>query len=489
MTNRKSNIISNVIWKFAERICAQVVSLVVSIVLARILLPDEYGSIAMVTVFITIANVFVTSGLPNALIQKKDADDTDFSSVFYFNLAFSVVLYIILFFTAPLIASFYETPILSPVIRVMGIRIVIASINSVQHSYVSRHMMFRKYFWSTLFGTVLSGVIGIFLAYRGFGVWALVAQYMINTTVDTIVLWFTVKWRPKLLYSWNRLKGMVKYGWKILFEGLSQTLTTQIRSLIIGKVYTSSDLGYYTKSQQFPQLLVTNISTSISSVLFPAMSAEQDNKDKVKELLRKSVRVTSYVLFPLLTGMAVVGPAMISVILTDKWLDCVPYLQIFCFTQAATVGMIPRHQALNATGRSDVFMYEHIIYRVVALIILILVYKISVMAIALSTIAGSLIMIVTVMFTSKKFSNYKYTEQIKDVLPTLIGCVVMGVPTYLIQLLNLSSWLTLIIQVVVGTTIYILYSYFLKLKEFAFVIGYLKKILSKFKRRHHNESV
>lgn len=477
--SNSSTILSNVIWKFAERILAQVVSLIVSIVLARLLLPDDYGAIAMVTVFISIANVFVTNGIPNALIQKKDADELDFSSVFHFNLAFSTLIYLGLFIVAPYIATFYDSTILCPVVRVMGLRIIVAAINSVQHSYVSRNMMFKKYFWSTLFGTFLSGVIGIVMAYNGFGIWALVAQYMINTSVDTIVLFLTVSWRPTMKFSLKRVLSLFGFGWKILFEGISNTFVGQLQNLIIGKVYTAGDLAYYTKGQQFPALIVTNITSSIGAVLFPAMSNEQDNKKQVLGMLRKSVRMSSYVVYPMLTGLAVVATPFISLVLTEKWIETVPYLQVFCLLNAPTVGMIPRHQALNATGRSDVFMNEHIFARFVAIGVLLLTYKISILAIVLGSIISSLILTLVIAYTSKKFNGYSYKDQITDILPTLVGCAVMGVPVYLISYLGFSNIVTLTIQVIVGIAVYVLYSKLLNIEEFKICISFIKRFCNR----------
>lgn len=472
-----TSVTSNVLWKFAERVLAQAVSLIVSIVLARILLPDDYGAVAMVTVFITIANAFVTDGIPTALIQKKNADEMDFSSVFWFNILMSICLYAILFFTAPLIGNFYHMKILDPVIKVMGLKIIVAGINSVQHAYVSRHMMFRKYFWSTLFGTVLSGVIGIWMAYNNCGVWALVAQYMINTVVDTVVLFVTVNWRPRIMFSIKRVIQLVGFGWKILFESLSNTLFGQINNLIIGRVYTSSDLGYYTKSQQFPSGFVSSISAAIASVLLPAMANEQDDIERVKNLLRKSVRVSTYVVLPLLVGLGVTAKPFVCFLLTEKWVDCVPYLQIFCFTNALTIGMIPRHQALNGIGRSDVYMIEHIFARIVGLILLLAVFKISVMAIAISGIASTVILTFTVMYTSKRYNNYKYKEQIMDVVPSIIGCTIMGVPVYFVQFIGLSYFKTLIIQIVLGIIIYVIYSSIRKLEEFIFIRQYVERLI------------
>lgn len=479
MLNENKLVISNIFWKFSERMLAQLISFIISIVLARLLFPEAYGTIALMTVFISFLDILVTNGLPIALIQKIDTDELDFSSVFYFNTVFSIFLYIFLFYSAPSIASFYCNDELILLIRVMGIRIIIASLNSVQHSYVSKLMMFRKYFWSTFFGTVLSGLIGILLAINGFGVWALVAQYMINTVVDTIVLWFTVRWRPILNFSWNRIRHMISFGWKILVEAISENFSVQIRSLIIGKVYSPGDLAYYNKAQQIPNLLISNIAVSIGSVLLPSMSNNQEKEGFVLSLLRKSTKVASYILFPMLTGLALVSSPLIRILLTEKWIECVPYMQIFCFTQGATIGMITRHQALNSTGRSDVYMVEHMIYRIFFLSLVFLIYKKSVMAIALSGIAGALFMTLTVMFTSKRYNDYKYKDQILDVLPSLLGCLLMSIPVWFIQFLGLSDVITFFLQITLGATVYILYSALFKIDSYIFCKTYLLQLLIK----------
>ncbi len=458
MQGLDKTIINNVIWKFAERILAQGVSLVVSIILARILLPTDYGTISMVMVFIVIANVFVTEGIPSALIQKADADRLDFSSVFILNFILSIVIYITLFISAPFISNFYSNKLLTPVIHVLGIRIIIASFNSVQHAYVSRHMLFKKYFWSTLFGTLLSGVVGIVLAYRDFGVWALVVQYMVNTSIDTMVLFVTVKWRPSLEFSIVRVKKLFRFVWRMLFEGLTNNLVLEFKKLLIGKVYSSSDLAYYTKGDQFPSLIVTNFSTSIGAVLFPVIANIQDDKQRVLSMMRKTVKITSFIIYPMLVGLAVVAKPFINVVLTEKWSDTVPYLQAFCLLYAPTVGLIPRHQALNGTGRSDVYMYEHIIYRVIAVVILLLTYKISVYAIVIGSLISSAVICLIVAFTSHKYNNYKYSDQLNDILPILIVCFIMGCIVYLISFIGFSDLYTLIIQIVVGIITYIFLS-------------------------------
>ena len=482
-----NSISKNFLWKFAERFTAQVVSFVVSLVLARLLLPDDYGVVALVLVFIEIANVFVSTGLGVTLIQKKDADDLDFSSVLYFNFGLSVFLYIILFFTAPVVAQFYEMELLIPVIRVFSIRIIFASINSVQQAYVARKMIFKKFFWATFIGTAISGGVGIYLAYKGFGVWALVVQYLVNTTIDTIVLGIVIRWKPRLAYSWKRIRDLIKFGWKILVEGLANTISGQIRNLIIGKVYSESDLGYYTKAKQFPQLIMNNINASISAVMLPALSNVQDNEERMVHLTRKSVKVSSYILFPMMFGLAAVATNLVTVLLGEKWINCVPYLYIYCFTYLISIGLYSRHEALKAKGRSDVFMIEHIFSRIINLIVLILVFRISVMAIALSGVGGSLLLAVIIMFTSKKYTGYKYKDQILDVAGLVLMSFLMFVPTFLFgYLANLNPIIELVIQVIIGCCIYVFLSIVFKPEGYIFVKDFGRKLL---KRKNKNEVI
>ena len=486
MPSNSNKIITNVIWKFAERVLAQAVSLAVSIVLARILLPEDYGAVTMVSVFIAIANVFVTSGIPNALIQKKDADQLDFSSCFIFNLFFSFAIYLVLFIGAPYISMFYNIEILCPVVRVMGLRVIVASVNSVQHAYVSRHMMFKKYFWSTLLGTLVSGVIGIMMAIFGYGVWALVYQYMINTLIDTIVLFITVKWRPTFCFSINRVRKLFKYGWKILFEGVSDTIHGQLVNLIIGKVYNEADLAYFAKGQSFPNLIVTNITTSIGSVLFPAIADEQDDKDRVLFVLRKSVKLSTYVVYPMLIGLAAVSKSFVLFFLSDTWAESIPYLFAFCILYLPTVGMIPRHQALNGTGHSDIFMYEHILARLVALIVLFFTYRISIIAILFGSTISTIILIIIISFTSKKYNAYRYRDQIVDILPTLGGCLLMGVPVYFMSYINLPYGVVLFLQILAGIIIYVIYSKVTKIEEYYICKRYVSLLLKKANANDNN---
>lgn len=474
----KKKVIFGFFWRFSERIVAQSISLIVSIVLARLLLPSDYGAVALVMVFITIADVFVNSGLGNALIQKIDVDNIDFSSVFYINIMMGLILYLILFLIAPLVAKFYDMPVLQPGLRVLAIRIPIASINSVQQAYVSRNMLFKRFFWSTLFGTLVSGIVGIILAYHGFGVWALIIQYLTNTCIDTIVLWFTVKWRPQLVYSWERAKKLISYGWKLLVSGLLDTGYRQLRSIIIGKLYTSSDLAYYNQGDKYPSLVVTNINTAIGSVLFPAMAQYQNDREKVKQMTRRVIQVSSYVMWPLMIGLGVISESMVRVVLTDKWLPCVPYLRIFCFTY----GLWPIHtanlQAINAMGRSDLFLKLEVIKKGIGLIALLISMRISPLAMAGSLIITDIIATFINASPNLRLLNYGYIEQLKDLLPSFMMAIVMAIIIYPISFLDIPNIMIMIFQILLGIILYLAMSVILKNSAWI----YFKEMLRK--RKH-----
>lgn len=465
----KEKTISNLIWRFAERCGAQGVSFIVSIILARLLAPEDYGVISLVTVFTAILQVFVDSGLGNALIQKKDADDLDFSTVFYCNIVFCAVLYALLFICAPFIAMFYNNLALTSVIRVLGLTIIISGVKGVQQAYVSRHMIFKRFFFATLGGTVGAACIGIFMAYHGFGVWALVVQQLFNATVDTIILWITVKWRPKLIFSFERLKGLFSYGWKLLVSSLVNTIYNDVRQLIIGKVYSSADLAYYNRGKQFPNLIVENINTSIDSVLLPVMSDVQNDREKLKIMTRRSIMVSSYIMWPMMFGLMATGKNIVHILLTDKWLMCLPFLYIFCFVY----GMQPIHtanlNAIKAIGRSDLFLKMEIIKKSVGIAIILVTMNISVLAIGLGSVFYTLFASIVNAYPNKKLLRYSYFEQMKDILPSSILAAIMAIVIYFIPLNSLNSVLQLIIQIVVGIVVYIVGSILLKLESYIFV--------------------
>lgn len=473
------NIVNNFVWRFAERCGAQVVTLIVSIVLARILSPSDFGTVSLVMVFTTIMQVFVDSGLGTALIQKKDADDLDFSSVFYFNLVVCLILYIGMFVAAPYISCFYNDSSLTAIIRVISLTIVISGVKGIQQSYVSRNMLFKRFFFATLGGTIFSAFLGIGMAYMGYGVWSIVAQQLSNTAIDTLILWITVKWRPKKLFSWARLKGLLSYGWKLLASSLLDTVYNNLRNLIIGKIYTSADLAYYNQGDKFPKVIVTNINASIDSVLLPSMSGEQDNAERVKSMTRRAIKTSTYIMAPLMMGLLFCAEPVVKLLLTEKWIPCVPYLRIFCFTYMFWPIHTANLNAIKAMGRSDLFLRLEIIKKAMGLILLLLTMRISVMAMAYSLIVSGILSQVINSWPNWKLLNYKYIEQLRDILPSIIVATCMGICVYCIGFLSLPTIITLIVQVVVGATIYIGVSAIFKLEEFEYLLGMVKSFLKK----------
>ncbi|MFQ6794605.1 lipopolysaccharide biosynthesis protein [Thomasclavelia sp.] len=474
-----NKIISNLIWKFSERMLAQIVTFIVSIVLARLLSPSEYGTIALVMVFISIADVFANAGFGNALIQKLNVDNVDYSSVLYFSIFLSFIIYILLFILAPHIADLYNNESLTMILRVLGLRVPIAAFNSIQQAYVSKNMLFKRFFFSTLFGTILSGFVGCIMAYKGFGIWALVAQYLTNTVVDTTVLWFTVKWRPNLVFSFKRVTALFSFGWKLLLSSLIDTGYQQLRSLVIGGKYSSSDLAYYNRGQQYPQLVVTNVNTSISSVLFPAISQNQENLEIVRNMTRKAIKTSSYIMWPLMFGLAVISKPLISWMLTDKWLPCVPYLQIACFTY----GFWPIHtanlEALKAIGRSDLFLKLEIIKKIIGIVLLVISMNYGVMAIALSMIVSTLLSSFINAFPNSKILRYSYMDQIRDLLPSLLLSLLMAIIIYPVSYIIDKSLLLIIVQVILGAVIYMFFSILFKLEPYTYIVNTIKNINSK----------
>lgn len=480
--NQKKTVMNNFLWRFMERCGAQGVTFIVSIVLARLLDPEVYGTVALVTVFTTIMQVFVDSGMGNALIQKKNADDLDFSSVFYFNITICTFLYILMFLFAPLIAKFYNMPELTSVVRVMSLILIISGVKNVQQAYVSRNMIFKKFFFSTLGGTIGAAIVGIVMAYLGFGVWALVAQMLFNALTDTVILWVTVKWRPKKMFSFQRLKGLFSFGWKLLVSALLSNVYNDLIQLIIGKKYTPNDLAFYNQGEKFPKLIVNNINASIDSVLMPAMSKEQDNPERVKNMTRRSIKTSTYIMMPLMIGLAVCAKPIVSLILTDKWLPCIPFLRIFCFTYAFYPINTANLNAIKAMGRSDLFLKLEIIKRIVGVTVITVTIPFGIMVMAYSLLVTTILSQIINSFPNRKLLNYSYIDQLKDMLPQIFITIIMGIIVYCVQFFKFNSILTLLIQVPLGIIIYVACSKVFKVDSFIYVMDILKDFMKKRKK-------
>ncbi|MCR5575480.1 MAG: lipopolysaccharide biosynthesis protein [Oscillospiraceae bacterium] len=471
MNDRKQSFFSNLLWRFMERCGAQLVSFVVSVVLARLLDPSLYGTIALVTVITSILNVFVDSGMANALIQKKNTDDLDFSSVFYFNVVFCLLLYALLFFSAPWISRLYNNLSLVPIFRVLGLTIVISGVKNVQQAYVAKTMQFRRFFFSTLSGTILSAIVGITMAYSGFGIWALVAQMLTNAAVSTAILWLTVGWKPLRMFSLERLRGLISYGWKILVSGLLDTVYLKLYQLAVGLRYTEADLAFYNKADQLPLLVVENINTSIDSVLLPVLSAEQDSRESVREMTRRAIKTSSYIMMPLMAGLAVCAEPLIRALLTAKWLPCVPYLRVFCIMYA----LYPLHtanlSAIKALGRSDIFLKLEILKEAVSIGLLFLMLPFGVFAVAVSVLISGFISLIINAWPNRRMLGYPVVQQLYDTVPAVLLSAGMAAVIYPVTLLGLGDLVTLLIMVPAGIAFYVGVSALLKLESFRFLLG------------------
>ena len=479
---KNTNVISGFLWRLMERMGAQIVSFVVSIVLARILDPNAYGTVALITVFTTIMQVFVDSGLGNALIQKKDADDTDFSTVFYVNIVFCSSLYALMWVAAPLIAGFYRDPLLVPYIRVLSLTIVVSGIKNVQQAYVSRNMLFKKFFFATLGGTVGAAVIGITMALKGFGVWALIAQQLFNLTVDTLILWITVPWRPKRLFSFERLGTMFSYGWKLLVSTLLDTGYNNLRQLLIGRVYSRADLAYYNQGDKFPTIIITNINSSIDSVLLPAMSHDQEDRTRVRDMTRRAIKISTYMMGPLLAGMAACADSIVHLILTDKWIFCVPYMRIFCICYMFYPIHTANLNAIKAMGRSDIFLKLEVIKKVVGLAILIVSIRISVMAMAWSLLISTIVTMAINSQPNRKLLGYDFYSQMKDIIPNLILALIMALLVYLEGRLIPNALLRLVLQILSGAAIYVILSALTRNDSFQYMMVMIRSKMQKRKK-------
>ena len=475
--DRKAKVVSNLIWRFFERCGAQLVSAVVTIVLARLVDPAEYGPISKVAVFTSILMVFVDSGMANALIQKKDPDDLDFSSVFYFNVCFCLLLYGALFLFSPLIAAIYHDPRLVPILRVLGLVVVVAGVKNVQQAYVSKTLQFKRFFFATLGGTLFSAVLGIAMAYRHYGVWALVAQQLSNAAVNTVILWFTVGWRPKRVFSFQRLGALLRYGWKLLGAQLLDTVYLKLYPLVIGIRYTDEDLAFFDRGNHLPNLLVENINYSIDSVLLPVLSDEQDNAAEMREMTRRAIKTSTYVMMPLMAGLAVCAEPLIRLLLTEKWLPCVPFMQIFCVIYAFYPLHTANLNAIKALGRSDVFLKLEILKKVLETAVLLLTMRYGVFVMALGQLFSSIVSQLINAWPNKRLLGYPYLQQLRDMGPAILLSLVMAAAVWPLNLLPLGDFLKLLLQVPLGVGVYVLGSWLLKLDSFDFILSILKKLL------------
>lgn len=476
---KREIVVKNIVWRILERFGAQIVTLSVSIVLARILDPSVYGTVAIVTVFTTFFQVFIDSGFGNVLIQKIDADELDFSSVFYFNILLCLVTYSLLFFSSPFIARFYDNNELSILLRVSGLSLIISGLKNVQQAYISKNLLFKKFFFATIIGTVCAAIVGITMALIGFGVWAIVFENLVNVFVDTCILWIVVEWRPKRVFSFMRLKKMFSFGSKLFLTSIFSTVYNELRQLIIGKYYTASDLAFYNKGRGFPILVSSNISSAIESVLFPVFSQKQESITELKNATRRSLKVTFFVISPMMTGLAFCAVPFVTVLLKEKWLPIVFYLRFFCFYYAIDCITKIHINVTIALGKGAMLLRIDLIKKLITFLVMICTVFISLKALVWATIAVVPIVYILSAYPSKKFINYSYWEQIKDIGPIILCDLIMGASVLSVGFFKLPSFIILLIQIITGVVVYIFIAKLLGVDSFDYLYTYVKDKLCK----------
>ena len=467
-------IVKSFIWKLFERLSVQLIQFVITVVLARLLMPSEYGTVALIAVFITLCDVIIDGGFNTALIQKKNADNIDFSTIFFFSLGISILLYGLMYLCSPLIALLYKQPDLVPIIRILSISLPFNAINSIQRAYVSKNMLFQRLFYSSLGAVVLSGAIGVFMAYHEYGVWSLVAQNVSNQLFTTLIMWFTVRWRPVRQFSLDRFKSLFNYGWKILGANFITSLFLNIRKLVIGKYFAPASLAYYEKGEQLPALVMNNIFSSVQTVLLPTFSESQDNRPHVKSMMRRSMKLSCFFIYPLMVGMIVAAKPLIVFLFTEKWIDAVPFIQILCIANFFRPITISNWEAIKALGYSGITLKLEFLKKTIDIIILAISAFIGVSAIAWGCVLFNFICVFINLVPNKRLLNYGVKEQVKDALPTLLIALFMGVVIYWIQYFPLPSIIVLLLQIFFGVICYAGLCFILKEESMMYILQMAK---------------
>lgn len=479
----KKIVTSNLFWRLFERFGVYIISFIISVVLARLLDPKVYGTVALMTVVISFLDVFVTGGFANSLIYNKEATEKDFNTILWFNICFSIVCYIILFFVAPLIANYYETPSLTWLIRVSGISLLASGIKSLQYAYIAKNLQFKKYFIATIGGTIVSGIAGITMAFLGFGAWALVAQGVINNVIDTIILIFVVKWRPKFEFSFRLLKKHLSFGWKILFYRIIYNISNNIRQLSIGKKYSKEDLAYYNKGKTYPNIIGQNVYNSVNSVMFPVFSKLQDDKKLLNETIMKTLKINMFIMLPICLGLFSVSETFIFLLIGEKWLPCVPFIKIFCIVILFNSIEAILSNAPMALGKSTASMILGIIECAINIILLIVAIPFGVMAIGYSMILSSFLNCLIYFIYMRKTTGLKLTTFLFESYDSLISCAVMGIIVYSFSTLDLPFYIIFILQILVGVVSYYVLSKIFKNPALDYCLSLIKSMFKKGKNK------
>lgn len=480
MAGNKKSVGGSVFWAYVDRISAQGVSAIISIILARLIDPEHYGIIAMATILVQFMDVFVNPGFSSALVQRKNPDELDYSTMCWFNIVLSFVLYLIIFILAPFVERFYEIEMLTLLIRVLALNLPFAAVISVQKAYMHKNLLFKRYFFVSFFGTTTAGTVAIIMANMGFGVWALVVYSLAKCVMDCVLSFFIIRWRPRLMASVSRFREMFGFGRKVFGVTLLDVAYSEINSLIIGKKYTTADLACYQRGQFYPRLLVNNVISSITEVMFPVLSNMQDNKQRMLDTMRKTIKACDYLLFPMMFGLFACADSFVVALLTEMWIESVPFLRIMCLYQLAIPISSIIYQGIKASGQASLLLKIEIIkkiYCVGVVVVAVFVFD-TPLAVSWAVLFSAYTSTIINLVVARRFLGMSIRQYIKDVIPVFLISAVMVVAVLAVKLLGLSAVPTLLIQVILGAAVYFALSVVFRISQMRDAIDMIK---SKFK--------
>lgn len=474
-----NRVASSLAFKFAERIAAKGLGLIISIVLAHLIAPEIHGLLAIVMVFVNLAQTFVDSGMATALVQNRDTAEDDYSTVFYVSLAIAAVMNVLLYFAAPLIAQLYESEMLISPLRVLALSLFFGAFNAIQTAKLQREMRFGTMMLCSLTGTVVSGVVGVTAALCGAGLWALVIYHMTNVIAVTVSMLAAEKWRPRLVFSGRRARELFGFGWKMLVSSLLTSLYGEIRTLVVGYRYTKTDLAYYNRGFQFPHVISSTLDVSIQSVMLPVMARAQEDRERLRRMLLQTLSASMFVVVPVMLGLAAVAQTLIPLLLGSQWVACIPMLCVFCFSDLVLPVKTTSLSLLKAIGRSDVYMKTELIRRIIMLIVLLVTVLCfdSVMAIAVGYALNSWLDAWIITRAVKGQIGVGWLRQMQAVWKTLLAGAAMFALVWLMNALALPVLFKLALQILTGAAAYLLFSLALRNDALRFLLGQLRGLL------------
>lgn len=471
----KDKTVKGVFWSAIDRFSTQGIQFVFGILIARLLLPSDYGVIAMLGIFMAVAQTFIDSGFGTALIRKLNRTQTDYSTVFYFNIAVSVIAYIGLWFASPYIADFYNIPLLESVTKVVGLNLIVSAFSGIQNSILSINIDFKSRAKISIFTTIVTGIVGLWMAYNGYGVWALVFQALSGSILRTVLMWYFVKWHPTLAFSWKSFKELFCFGSKMLASGLLDTIYNNIYTLVIGKCFSSSSLGVYSRASGLVEYPSSNITGVLQSVTFPVLSTIQNDEKRLGDSYRRVLKISVFIIFPLMVGLAAVADPFIRVVLTDKWEGTIYLMQILCFS----LMWYPVHainlNLLMVKGRSDYFLKLEILKKILGVLVLCVTVPLGLVAMCYGRAFTAYISLGLNTYYTNKLIGYGFVKQMKDLFPFLIQSLLMGALVSFVVSIMTSPWLQLLVGIIVGMLYYLISSYIFKLQELRDLIEIIKR--------------